>query len=61
MPNKRPHCHPRAPVRVGRCDVTEDDAAAYLPSEYFPIDSRDELISRLLLAFEAGRMAGGPR
>jgi hypothetical protein len=43
-------------LRLGQCRVTEEQAATFLRPELFPVESREELISRMLIAFEAARL-----
>jgi hypothetical protein len=42
-------------VRVGRCQVSVEQAQRYLPPQAFPIEDREQLISCLLVAFAAER------
>lgn len=43
-------------AKVGRHKVKFEDAARFIGSDGFPIENREQLISRIVLGFEASRM-----
>lgn len=46
----------RDPARVGDCRISTDQVHKYLPQEAFPMNDREDLISRLIIAIEAQRL-----
>jgi hypothetical protein len=43
-------------LTLGHHTVTFEEASRYLPKEGFPIENRAQLLSRILVAFETGRL-----
>lgn len=46
----------RRTVTIGRCEIALEQVRRYLPDEYFPVADRSQLVSRVVLGFEAERM-----
>jgi hypothetical protein len=43
-------------ARFGDREVTLDDAHRFFPKEFFPVDSEQDLIAKLLIAFQRGEV-----